>query len=97
MACRKGSLISIVSRGNLRGSSSAGIPRAAALPASSVARIVSGAAGSKSQGRAISATRAPRSAGPNANERNVSGPAVTSARAAPVTRNATRPLPPGAM
>ena len=88
-------MISIVSRGNLRGRISAGIPRAAVLPASSLARIARGVAGSKSQGSAISATRAPRSAGPKANDGNVSGPALTSVRIAPVTRNATSPLPPG--
>jgi len=39
-------LISIVSFGNLRGRISAGIPREAVLPASSLARIWIGVAGS---------------------------------------------------
>src|SRR5881628_2623571 len=82
LAWRKASLISIVSRGNLRGRISAGIPRAAAFPASSAARTASGTAGSKSQGKAINATRAPRSSGPKANDGNTSGPALTSVRGA---------------
>ncbi len=82
-------------RGHLRGLISTGTPRAAVLPASSDERIASATEESKSHGSASSATRAPRSSGPYGNDGNTSGPAVTSVRAAPVTRNATSPVPPG--
>ena len=89
-------MISIVSRGKRRGRSSDGIPREATLPASSSAVIASGTPRVVSQGRAISATRAPRSGGPHAKLGSASLPALTVAREAPVTRNATSPLPPDA-
>ena len=66
------------------------------MPASSSAVIASDAPGAKSQGRATSATRAPRSGGPHGKLGSTSLPALTVAREAPVTRNATRPLPPAA-
>ncbi len=92
MVSRKLSARRILSARKRRERTSVGMPRDAALPASSRAVTVSGVPGVKSQGSPMSATRRPPS--PTGKLGKARVPARASAASPPLRRNTTIPPPP---